>query len=170
MARPRTLPDSAVLAAVRQLLAAGGDKAVSFGAVGRATGLAPSTLAQRYGSVDAMRAAAVRDGWQVLAEATATVLDATAGKGPQGLLKALDAVAGEVGLLLAGSTGEAGRARAADWRRMVETALAQRFGPGGKGREAAAILFAAWQGQAMWGGDGFRIKDAAKRLAGAQRM
>ncbi|NGM45710.1 transcriptional regulator [Rhodobacter sp. SGA-6-6] len=164
MARPRTLPDSAVLGSVRQLLAAGGDKAVSFGTVGRATGLAPSTLAQRYGSVAAMRAAAMQDGWQVLSEATAATIDAAAGKGPQGLLKALDAVAGEAGLLLAGSTGEAARARAADWRRMVETALALRRGSGEKAREGAAILFAAWQGQALWGGDGFRLKDAAKRL------
>jgi len=35
-------------------------------------------------------------------------------------------------------------------------------------REAAAILFAAWQGQSLWqiaGGRAFRIKDALKRLA-----
>ena len=33
--------------------------------------------------------------------------------------------------------------------------------------EAAAMLFAAWQGQMLWraaGGKGFRLKDAAKRL------
>ena len=68
------------------------------------------------------------------------------------------------------SLDDTARTRATDWRRMVETALAQRLGPGEKGREAAAILFAAWQGQALWGGDGFRIKDAAKRLASPQRM
>ena len=168
MARPKSLPDAEILATVRRLMAEGGQ--VSFGAAAIATGLAPSTLAQRYGTVAAMRAAAVRDGWQVLTEATTAAIDTAADKGPQGLLKALDAVTDQVGLLLAGPTDDTARTRATDWRRMVETALAQRLGPGEKGREAAAILFAAWQGQALWGGDGFRIKDAAKRLAGSQRM
>lgn len=170
MARPKSLPDAEVLAIVRRLMAESGGQAVSFGAAALAIGLAPSTLAQRYGTVAAMRAAAVQDGWQVLTDATAAAIDAAADKGPQGLLKALDAVTGQAGMLLAGSTGEAARAGADGWRRMVETALALRLGTGGKAREAAAILFAAWQGQALWGGDGFRLKDAAKRLAGPQRM
>ena len=169
MARPKSLPDAEVLAAVRRLMAEDGQM-VSFGAAAKATGLAPPTLAQRYGTVAAMRTASVRDGWQVLAAATATAIDAAADKGPQGLLKALDGVAGDAGQLLAGSADDIARALAADWRSMVETALAQRLGPGGKAREAAAILFAAWQGQALWGGEGFRIKDAAKRLASPQRM
>ena len=48
-----------------------------------------------------------------------------------------------------------------------ETALALRLGGGPQGREAATILFAAWQGQILWqtaGGKGFRLKDALKRL------
>jgi hypothetical protein len=39
---------------------------------------------------------------------------------------------------------------------------------GGKGRGAAAVVFAAWQGQVMWqkaGGPGIRVKDAVKHLA-----
>jgi hypothetical protein len=168
MARTRTIPDAQVLATVRHLLAQGGDKAISFGSVGRATKLAPSTLAQRYGTVTAMRSAALTDGWQVLTAATTTALDSVADKGPQGVLKALDALAPQVPMLLAASTDTALRQQATDWRVMVETALAQRLGGGDKtgerAREAAAILFAAWQGQAVWGGDGFRIKDAVKRL------
>lgn len=169
MARPKSLPDAEVLATVRRLMAGGG-QTVSFGAAALATGLAPSTLAQRYGTVAAMRTAAVRDGWQVLTGATVAAIDSAADKGPQGLLKALDMVAGQLGLLLAGPADDTARAQAADWRRLVETALAQRLGTGPKAREAAAILFAAWQGQALWGGEGFRIKDAAKRLASPQRM
>ena len=52
------------------------------------------------------------------------------------------------------------------WAR-VENALALRPGGGSKGREAAALLFAAWQGQLLWqpaGGKAFRLKDALKRL------
>ncbi len=49
----------------------------------------------------------------------------------------------------------------------VESSLAARLGGGSKGREAALILFAAWQGQLLWaraGGRSFRIKDAIRRL------
>ncbi|MBK6468098.1 MAG: transcriptional regulator [Rhodobacter sp.] len=164
MSRKKTIPDEQVHAAIRQLLATGGDKAVSFGAVARATRLAPSTLAQRFGTVPAMRAAALRQGWQALTEATTTAMDAAAGKGPQGLLKALDAVAAPVIGLLRVATDDESRALAAGWRQMVETALSLRIGQGEKAREAAAILFAAWQGQLLWGGEGFRLKDAVKRL------
>ena len=164
MARPRTLPDTEILAAVRQLLAEGGDKAVSFGTVGRAVQLAPSTLAQRFGSVGGMRAAAVVDGWQALTTQALAAIDAASDKGPVGLLKALDPLAPVAAGLLAASTDAAGREAAADWRRTVETALAGRIAPSAKPRETAAILFAAWQGQALWGGEGFRMKDAFKRL------
>ena len=57
--------------------------------------------------------------------------------------------------------------RAAAWRATVEAALALRLGSGTKGKEAAALLFAAWQGQALWSATGdsaFRLKDAVKRL------
>ncbi|MEZ5798965.1 MAG: transcriptional regulator [Paracoccaceae bacterium] len=165
MARSKTIPDDQVLGAVRQLLAAGGDKAVSFGAVGRATRLAPSTLAQRFGTVAAMRTAALHDGWATLIEATASAIDAAADKGPQGLLKALDPLAATVPGLQAATTDEASRALATDWRTQVETALALRIGQNDKAREAAAILFAAWQGQLLWGGEAFRIKDILKRLS-----
>ena len=50
MARPRTIPDPEIFAAIRALLAQGGDKAVAFSSVARATGLAAPTLVQRYGS------------------------------------------------------------------------------------------------------------------------
>ena len=46
-------------------------------------------------------------------------------------------------------------------------ALGLQLGGGAKGREAAALLFAAWQGQLLWqgaGGKGFKIKDAIKAL------
>ena len=49
----------------------------------------------------------------------------------------------------------------------METALTLRLGGGQKARDSAALLFAAWQGQALWSGagePGFRLKDAVKRL------
>ena len=58
MPRTRTIPDARVFAAVQDLLDRGGDKAVSFSTVATATGLAPPTLVQRYGSRDGMVRAA----------------------------------------------------------------------------------------------------------------
>lgn len=164
MARTKSIPDTQILATVRALLAEGGDRAMSFGAVARAHKLAPSTLVQRFGTVAAMRAAAVADGWQTLGEATTVAIAAAADKGPQGLLKALDAVSAPLPALLRADRDEASRALANDWRAQVEAALAGRIGAGDKARETAAILFAAWQGQMLWGGDNFRLKDAVKRL------
>ena len=75
MGRSKTLPDTDVFAALRHLLIQGGDKAVAFSSVAQATGLAAPTLAQRYGTRDAMVRAALRDGWDVLAKATERAVD-----------------------------------------------------------------------------------------------
>jgi hypothetical protein len=59
------------------------------------------------------------------------------------------------------------RDAAAAWRGHVEAAIAVRLGGGGKARNSAAMIFAAWQGRLIWGGPGagsFRLKDAIKRL------
>ena len=63
MPRTRIIPDTHVFAALRSIVAAEGASAASFRAVGRATGLAPATLVQRYGSAEGMLMAAMQDGW-----------------------------------------------------------------------------------------------------------
>lgn len=170
MPRVRTIPDADIFAAIRQLLAEGGDKAVAFGSVARATGLAAPTLVQRYGSREAMLRAALMAAWDALDAATAAAegQSETGPKGAQAMLKALEGEATDAALLAADFRDAALRDRAAAWRQQVETALAVRLGGGAKAREAAAMLFAAWQGQRLWlaaGGKGFKLKDAVKRLA-----
>lgn len=170
MARPRTLPDAEVFAAIHRLWAEGGDKAVAFGAVSRATGLAPPTLVQRYGSRDGMMQAARLAQWEA-AEAALARAEAEAGtgtKGAQALLKALD---GEAGLHMELTQTDLRdpilRERAEGWRARVEASLAQRLGTGEKAALLAALLFAAWQGGRLWegaGGRSFRLKDAVRRL------
>ena len=173
MSRTRAIPDAEVFAAIRALLASGGEKAVAFSSVARATGLAAPTLAQRYGSRDGMLQAALMAAWDGLLAATTTA-EAEAplsAKGALAMLKALGTDAAEpAGLaqLTASFRDAALRAKAATWRIRVEAALATRLGGGTKGRESAALLFALWQGQALWqpGGEkGFRLKDAARRLS-----
>jgi AcrR family transcriptional regulator len=165
MPRTRTIPDHQVYAAIQRLLDEAGDKAVSFGTVGQATGLAPPTLVQRYGSRDGMVRAARLAAWDALDRRTADAIAATADKGPQGLLKAIGPVGGKT---IATDLRDPDLAlRAAAWRAVVESALADRLGNGPKARESAALLFAAWQGQSLWaprGEPGFRLKDAVKRL------
>lgn len=164
MPRTRTIPDATIFAAIRRLLTQGGDKAVSFATVAKAGGLAAPTLVQRYGSRDGMVKAARLAAWDVLDATTAAAIDSTADKGPQALLKAVEPGIGD---LCPDFRDEDLRLRAAGWRATVESALSLRLGGGERGREAAALLFAAWQGQLLWhpaGGKEFRLKDAVKRL------
>ncbi len=172
MGRSRTIPDTEIFAAIRQLLAQGGEKAVAFSTVARATGLAAPTLVQRYGSRDAMLRAALMAAWDALDEATALAAAAAplSAKGAAQFLKALSGDppdTADLTLLGADFRDPGLRQRALLWREAVETGLTVRLGGGAKGREAATILFAAWQGQSLWalaGGRSFKIKDAVKRL------
>lgn len=171
MPRVKTIPDADVFATVRQLLAEGGDKAVAFGSVARVTGLAAPTLVQRYGSRDEMVRQALLNAWDTLDAATerAAAEAADGSKGALALLKLLSGEGGDVDAttLAADFRDAALRDRAETWRSRVESLLAERLGGGSKAREAAAMLFAAWQGQRLWavaGGKGFRLKDAVKRL------
>ncbi len=163
MARPRTLPDAEVFAAIRALLEEGGEKAVAFGSVARATGLAAPTLAQRYGSVEGMLTAALLDAWTLL-ETRLEELSATAEPGPKGVQAILKGLPPGPASHLRSAVL---RDRAAAFRARVEAAISTRLGSGNKSREAAAMLFAAWQGQALWlaaGGKGFKTKDLVRRL------
>lgn len=163
MPRKRLIPDSEVLSLVRRLIAHHGEKAVSFGSIGQAAGLAPSTLAQRYGSIEGMLAAAAIAGWDGLITGAMRAEAAGADKGPQGYLKLLDSA--EVPLLLhLGGRDAQARDKAAEWRSVVEAGLSRRMGQGEKARAAAQALFAAWQGQILWDGAASGLKDIAKKL------
>jgi AcrR family transcriptional regulator len=165
MPRSRIISDDHVFAVIQRLLDQGGEKAVSFGTVSTSTGLAPPTLVQRYGSRDGMVRAARLAAWDRLESRTAEAIAGTSDKGPQGLLKAIGPV--DPHAILADLRDPVLAERANGWQRAVETALAQRLGGGQKAKESAALLFAAWQGQALWaraGESGFRLKDAIKRL------
>jgi len=168
MARLKLIPDSAVFACVRQLLAAGGDRAVAFASVARATGLAAPTLVQRFGGRDAMVERALLAGWEALESATAEVCAQAPmnAKGAHAMLKALGTP--EAALLAGMVNTSALRQRAKAWRAQVEAALAQRLDSAAPD-QAAAMLFAVWQGQVLWnsaGGKGFRLKDALRALSG----
>ena len=172
MGRIKTVSDAEVFAAVHHLLAAGGEKAVAFASVARATGLAGPTLVQRFGSRAGMVRAAQLAAWDALDALTATAVAGSdlSPKGAQNLLKSLtdgQAASVDLALLCMDMRDAVLRQRAKAWRHSVEVTLGLQLGGGAKGREAAAVLFAAWQGQVLWngaGGKGFKIKDAIKAL------
>ena len=173
MGRTKTVSDAEVFLAIRQLLAAGGDKAVAFASVARATGLAGPTLVQRFGSRAAMVQAALLAAWDSVDAATLAAVSAAdlSPKGAQDLLKSLNnsqLQSYDIAMLCRDLRDPALRQRAKSWRLSVEAALALQLGGGANGRQASTLLFATWQGQQMWkaaGGKSFKIKDAIKALA-----
>jgi AcrR family transcriptional regulator len=165
MSRTRSIPDARVFAVIHELLASGGEKAVSFSTVAAASGLAAPTLAQRFGSRDGMVRAARLAAWEALAALTSSAIAETEDKGPQALLKALGVV--DPAPLVAEARDPEVLQCAAAWRASVEAALSLRLGTGPKARESAALVFAVWQGQLLWaraGEPGFRLKDMVRRL------
>jgi AcrR family transcriptional regulator len=170
MARIKIIPDAEILALVLGKLLTEGEKAVSFGLISAACGLAAPTLVQRYGSRDGMIASALAAGWAGLESLTAAAeLEAlVSAKGAQGLLKDISAAVDIPTLLSASQRDKALMDRAALWRASVEAALAVRLGGGVKGREAAGLMFSAWQGRLMWDGAGgktFRLGEALRRAS-----
>ncbi|MEZ5755728.1 MAG: transcriptional regulator [Paracoccaceae bacterium] len=161
MARPRSIPDAEIFDAILRLMAEGGAAGVSFGTVSKLCGLAPASLVQRYGDRLGMVRAAMAHGWAGVEAVTETL--AAREETAQGFLKALGAVLPPA--LLRESLADAAMApQAAAWRAGVERVLAAKMG---SRAEAAAMLFAAWQGRMLWsvvGGGGFRLKDVVRRL------
>lgn len=185
MPRTRQIPDPAIFAIIRGLLASGGPRAVTFAAVAKRSGLSGPSLVQRYGARDAMVLAALTAGWDELDTATGLAIRAAplSGKGAVALLKALspDDLAlppSELAVLAADFSSPLLRDRAAQWRHRIIAALAARLGSGD--HEGAEILFAAWQGRMLWraahsgsvanvapGAGGFSLRAAQRRLSRA---
>lgn len=161
MARPRSVPDETVFDAVQTLIREGGEKAVTFAAVGTLCGLAPSSLAERHGSVASMIVDARAAAWAQMEAATAAAL-ATAPLSPKGAISVLKALPDPSALSLSGNEEQALR-----WRAFLETSLAARLGGGERGRAAAVILLGYWLGDAAWRGVGhraMRLKDVLRAL------
>jgi len=175
MPRTRLISDKTIFEITRALLAAGGPRSVTFAAVAAKSGLSGPSLVQRYGTREAMLHAALMAGWDSLDDATETAIQSAplSPKGATVLLKTLmpDDFAlpvSELSLLTADLSDPDLRKRAAKWRERMIAALSVRLGNGSKDKAGAEILFAAWQGRMLWaatGVDGFKIKDAQKRLS-----
>lgn len=169
MARNKLIPDAQVLSIVLDHLLESGQKSVTFAAIAKEIGLAPPTLVQRFGSCSAMSIAALSAAWDQLNAQTDLLCDEAlnSGKGVQTILKGLSGPINSAVLLTVSLQEPEVAVRAKAWRQKLEAALTIRFGGGPKGRESAAMTFAAWQGRLLWdgaGGKNFRLGEAIKRL------
>ena len=170
MARTKLISDRDVFQQVLSLLLQNGEKSVTFSTASAATGLAPTTLVQRFGSCSAMISGALYQAGDELDRlGEAAMLDPAAlNKGLPGLLKSLVAQVDPGALLTLSLRDPTLINRAKVWRNKVEQAIAARLDVSAKAKENAALIFAAWQGRMLWdagGGKGFRLGDAIKRLA-----
>jgi AcrR family transcriptional regulator len=86
--RPRTIADPDLLDAALGLMHDQGPAALTFASVARATGLAPATLVQRFGSKDGLMEAALLHAWDELDARTASA-DARFAVTPAGAIELL---------------------------------------------------------------------------------
>lgn len=149
MARKRTIPDEALLDAALELVHRSGPDALSFGALAARTGLAASTLVQRFGTKPAMLRAALERAWEGLERRTAEA-DAAAGPGPRGVVDLLMALTSEYDddfadqllVLREDLRDPVLRARGERWLDALGVAVTRRVGEAAVG----SIVVAYWQG------------------------
>ncbi|SFZ81007.1 transcriptional regulator, TetR family [Devosia enhydra] len=162
MPRPRSISDEALLDAALGLMARTGPEGLSFAALSSASGLAPATLVQRFGSRDRLMEAALLRAWDRLDAETAAA-DADCPVTPQGAVALLVRLSGAPdgpdthgeGLLLLREDFRRPvlRARGAAWGTALATALGRRIAPGNPKSVALGRLMASqWQGAVIWWG------------------
>jgi len=165
MARTKQIPDSEILYSVLQRLLTEGDRAATFSAIATATGLSAPALVLRFGSQAQMCQAALRAAWADLIERANVDLGTT--KDVQNFLKNQSEHIDIPALLTLSQRDHITLAAATLWRNTVETNLARHYGAGPKGRNSAALVFAAWQGRLAWaeaGGKTFRLAEVIRSL------
>lgn len=165
MARTKLIPDADILYTVRHRMIEGGRRAASFSAIAAATGLSAPALVLRFGSQAQMCQAALNAGW---AELTLRAkADLPPSKNIQSYLKHQADYINIPALLNLSQGDETTMTAASIWRAAVESTLARHFGDGPQGRNAAGLLFAAWQGRLAWttvGGKSFRLGAVIRNL------
>jgi len=162
MARRRSIADADLLDAALALMTTEGPDAITFASVSAATGLAPATLVQRFGSKPALVKAALVRAWDLLDARTETIADATEAN-PGGAVTLLvelsgdypegDAYADQLMILREDLRDPDLRMRGRQWRERLCAILAPRLaGRRGPDEDAARELTALWQGAVIWWG------------------
>lgn len=153
MPRKRTIADEVLLDAALDLVHSQGPEALTFGALASRTGLAASTLVQRFSTRPALLRATLERAWDHLDQRTAAA-DAAAGAGPAGVLELLAALTGEYPaddaegyadqllVLREDLRDQVLRARGEAWIGTLTAAVERRL----DGVPVGALVVAHWQG------------------------
>ena len=160
MPRPKTLPDTDVLAAALNIVHARGPEALTFATLARACGLSGSTLVQRFGGKAELMQATLLHAWDRLDEKTAR-LAAAAPRTADGAIRLLVALSGDYGGIEAYAEGllvlredlrdPVLRARGASWKATLARALDDCFAGAPNAPPGIGLLLAAqWQGALLW--------------------
>jgi AcrR family transcriptional regulator len=162
MPRTKALSDKQVLAAAHRLMHEAGAEALTFDALGKACGLSPATLVQRFKTKASLKQATLIQAWDGLDEKTAA-LAASLPKTPAGAVEMLVALSGSYGGIEAYAEGlmvlredfrdPALRARGAAWKAALSGAIDQCFaGVSTAPRDIGLLLATHWQGSLLWWG------------------
>lgn len=160
MARSKTIPDEQVLDTLLENLMDRGPAGLTFGRAGKACGLSPSTLVQRYGNREALLRAALLRAWDRL-DAETEAADAGEAETPDGavelLMRLLSPEAAERnatdGLLLLREDfrDPVLRARGAAWGHRLAEALGRRLSDDPhEARRIGWQMACLWQGAQTW--------------------
>jgi AcrR family transcriptional regulator len=160
MPRAKTLSDDAVLEVAHRLMHERGPEALTFESLGRACGLSPATLVQRFKTKAALKQQALLKAWDGLDEKTAR-LAATVARTPAGAIELLVGLSRDYGGIEAYAEGllvlredlrdPALRARGAAWKAALCGALDQCFAHQHKAPPGIGLLMASqWQGSLLW--------------------
>lgn len=160
MPRPKTLSDIEVLDIANRVLHERGPDGLTFEAVGKACGLSPATLVQRFGSKAALKQAALQRAWDGLDARTAR-LAAAVPKTPAGAIHLLVGLSRDYGgieqyaegllMLREDLRDPALRARGARWKEALCRALDGCFADQPGASPGIGFLMASqWQGSLLW--------------------
>ena len=161
MPRRKTLSDEEVLVAASRLLHEHGPDALTFESLGRACGLSPATLVQRFGTKARLKQATLLHAWDGLDAKTAALAAATP-KTPEGAIALLVGLSDYGGIetyaegllvLREDLRDPVLRARGAAWKAALSAALEERFAAAAAAPKGIGLLMASqWQGALLWWG------------------
>jgi AcrR family transcriptional regulator len=161
MPRNRTIPDRDVLDAALVVVRTAGPEALTFAAAAQRSGLAASTLVQRFGNKAGLLQAALLRAWDLLDEATAAAIERGA-SGPDGVVELLTALNGsyeahdfadQLRVLREDLRDPVLRERGQRWLRTLSQEIERRLAPARGGPDGLGeLVVAQWQGTlTVWG-------------------
>lgn len=161
MPRRKTLSDEEVLVAASRLLHEHGPDVLTFESLGRACGLSPATLVQRFRTKAKLKQATLLHAWDGL-DAKTAALAASTPKTPEGAIELLVGLSDYGGIetyaegllvLREDLRDPVLRARGAAWKAALSAALDERFaGIAGVPRGIGLLMASQWQGSLLWWG------------------